>query len=470
MGVNITDKSGVPEQPQNTGGAVPKLDPNDMPTMSPVQVPKAMQQMGTQHMLGEQFIASVIKEGKLAALMDNNVTPELFNGFEVQLFESLLHHARTHGKIPAAETFFQHVEIDTLPDTTEPPSYYAEQLRDRFIADQIRDCLLDAKALVTDKRDPMAALAMVQKRTMAMSMGASPRAILDMRESGDKLLSAYAEQLSTPADAAVMTGWETPDSFTGGSRGGDVISFVGRPADGKSWLTFFQAINAWKNQKKRVMVVSMEMLPLVCAQRISSLYSSTAFKYLMKAELPSPSLNKYKQGIVEMSNEEQPFFIIDGNLTATVEDIWNYALMLKPDVIYIDGAYLVGNSNKRLDRFARVAENARLFKSELSTNLKIPLNLTYQFNREAAKKAKQKKGDNKAGLEDIGFSDEIGQISSLVMAVRKNADVSSLNHRWVDILKGRNGETGGFEINWNFRQMNFTEYVPDPTNLVMDNI
>ncbi|MGI4990987.1 DnaB-like helicase C-terminal domain-containing protein (plasmid) [Halobacteriovorax sp. GFR7] len=465
MAVNINPPNAP--KPHETGGVVPKLTPDQMPKMSPVQVPKSVQAVGTQHMLGEQYIASVLKEGKLASLMEHNVTPELFNGFEVQLFEQLLKHAKAHGKVPAQEVFFQHVEIDTLPDTTEPPSYYAQKLRDRFIADQIRDCLLEAKTLVTDKHDPMAALQMVQNRVMAMSMGASPRAILDMRESGDILLSAYAQQLSTPEDAAVMTGWETPDSFTGGCRGGDVISFVGRPADGKSWMTLYQALHAWRNQKKRVMFVSMEMLPLICAQRVSSMYTSTAFKYLMKAELPSPSLKKFKDGVVEMANEHAPFFVVDGNLTATVEDIWHYALMLKPDAIYIDGAYLVGNSNKRLDRFSRVAENARLFKSELSTNLKIPLNLTYQFNRDAAKKMKQKKGDNKAGLEDIGFSDEIGQLSSLVLAVQKNADVSSLYHRWVDILKGRNGETGGFEVNWDFRRMNFSEYIPDPTNLTM---
>lgn len=468
MGVNVTDNSSPAPKP--TGGFVPpqaNAPTAGAPKMQPVTIPQNMQ-MGTAHMLGEQFIASVIKEGKLAALMDNNVTNELFNGFEVQLFEKLIGHARSHGKIPAAETFLQSVDIDSLPDTPEPPSYYAEKLRDRFISDQIRDTLLEAKNLVTDQKDPMAALAMVQQRTMAMSMGASPRAILDMREAGSKLMAEYAQQLSTPEDAAVMTGWETPDSFTGGSRGGDVISIVGRPADGKSWLTFYQAINAWKVQKKRVMVVSMEMLPLICAQRIASLYTSTSFKHLMKAELPTPNLNNYKNGIVEMSNEDQPFFVIDGNLTATVEDIWNYALMLKPDVIYIDGAYLVGNQNKRLDRFSRVAENSRLFKSELSTNLKIPLTLTYQFNRDAAKKMKQSKGDNKADLEDIGFSDEIGQISSLVMAIQKNADVSSLNHKFVNILKGRNGETGGFEIWWDFRRMNFKEYIPDPTNLTMD--
>lgn len=458
----------------NEGGKqLPQLDPNapQAPMMKPVQAPPpTMGMMGNQHMLGEQLVASIIKEGKIGALMEHNISPELFNGFEVQLYEELIKHCKMHGKVPAKEVFLQHVDVEDLPDVTEPPSYYAQELRDRFVSDTIRDTLLEAKTLVTDKKDPMAALAMVQQKALAMSMGASPRAILDMREAGDKIISSYAQQLSTPEEAAIMTGWETPDSFTGGSRGGDVISIVGRPADGKSWCTMELAKHAWKVQKKRVLIVSMEMLPLICAQRMASIYTTTAFKHLMKAELPTPNFNKLKQGLTEMSHEDAPCWIIDGNLTATVEDIWTYALMLKPDAIYIDGAYLVGNANKRLDRFSRVAENCRLFKSELATNLSIPLCTTWQFNREAAKKAKATKGDNKAGLEDIGFSDEVGQISSLVMAIQKGQDVTSLNHKGMDILKGRNGETGAFEINWDFRKMNFQEYIPDPTNLTMSNI
>lgn len=479
MGVTFKDGKGnsidkLPPQantpPQTNGGFVPPNAgaPIQPPQAKPLQALAPNSGMGTQHMLGEQLIASIIKSGDLKDLMDNNLTDELFTGFEVQMFKVLTNYARQYGKIPAAETYLQHVDVEQLPEVVEPTKYYADKIRDRFIADNVRDCLLDAKEIITDQKNPVEALTMMQQRIMVMSMGASPRTILDMRNSKDKLMSAYAQTLSTPMDAAVMTGWETPDSFTGGSRGGDVVSIVGRPADGKSWLTFKAALHAWKVQKKRVLVISMEMLPLICAQRISSMYTQTSFKHLMKAELPTPHLNKYKQGLCEMADEDAPFWIVDGNLTATVEDIWNYAIMLKPDAIYIDGAYLVGNSNKRLDRFSRVAENCRLFKSELATNLSIPLFTTWQFNREAAKKQKQKKGDTKAALEDIGFSDEIGQISSLVMAIQKNANVSSLNHKWIDILKGRNGETGGFEINWQFRQMNFDEYVPDPTNLTMD--
>lgn len=463
MAITLKDVHGNPIGPPGAKSA-------GMPQGKPLQALAPSSGIGNQHMLGEQLIASIINSGDLKELMDNNLSAELFSGFEVQLFTVLQNYARQYGKIPHKDTFLQHVEIETLPEVSEPTKYYADKIRDRFIADNIRDCLLEAKEIITDHKKPMDALSMLQQRIMVMSMGSSARTIMDMRKSKDALMSAYAQTLSTPLDAAIMTGWETPDSFTGGSRGGDVISIVGRPADGKSWLTFKAATHAWKVQKKRVLVVSMEMLPLICAQRISSMYTQTAFKHLMKAELPTPNLNKYKQGLVEMADEDAPFWILDGNLTATVEDIWNYAIMLKPDAIYIDGAYLVGNSNKRLDRFSRVAENCRLFKSELATNLSIPLTTTWQFNREAAKKAKQKKGDTKAALEDIGFSDEIGQISSLVMAIQKNANVSSLNHKWIDILKGRNGETGGFEINWQFRTMDFSEYVPDPTNLTMDNI
>ena len=81
-----------------------------------------------------------------------------------------------------------------------------------------------------------------------------------------------------------------------------------------------------------------------------------------------------------------PFYVVDGNLTATVEDIWTLARQLKPDAIFIDGAYLVKHPKER-DRYRRVAENAELMKRELAALA--PTVCSWQFAKTAAKKNKK---------------------------------------------------------------------------------
>jgi hypothetical protein len=94
-----------------------------------------------------------------------------------------------------------------------------------------------------------------------------------------------------------------------------------------------------------------------------------------------------------------------------------------------------------------------LMKQELAALA--PVVVSWQFSRDAAKKNK-KKGE-KAGLEDIGYTDAIGQVSSLVLGLFEEESVETIKQRKIEILKGRNGEIGSFITRWDFNKMDFSE-------------
>ena len=62
--------------------------------------------------------------------------------------------------------------------------------------------------------------------------------------------------------------------------------------------------------------------------------------------------------------------------------------------------------------------------------------------------------------DDIGYSDAIFQVSSLVLGLFEEDSVETLKQRMVEILKGRSGEVGHFFTHWNFEQMIFSEIEP----------
>jgi replicative DNA helicase len=122
------------------------------------------------------------------------------------------------------------------------------------------------------------------------------------------------------------------------------------------------------------------------------------------------------------------------------------ARQLKPEVLWVDGAYLVKTQNRGAKRWEQVAEVCEGLKAGVADTLNIPVVASFQFNRQ------QKKGD-KGDLDNIAYSDAVGQISSVILGLGLSDDegsVENLYKRKIDVLKGRNGEVGSFDINWKF--------------------
>ena len=129
----------------------------------------------------------------------------------------------------------------------------------------------------------------------------------------------------------------------------------------------------------------------------------------------------------------------------------------QPDVLYVDGGYLLQAREKRIPRYERVSQTLEFLKQEISTALGVPVIVSYQFN---------KKGKDDKELENIGGSDTIGQISSIVIALyeKEENEAEFATRKKVDIIKGRNGEQGEFMINWTFDKppfMDFSEIIED---------
>ena len=163
----------------------------------------------------------------------------------------------------------------------------------------------------------------------------------------------------------------------------------------------------------------------------------------MTIEAPTEEKKDYQKVLSELPGMTHPFWVVDGNLKATVSDVQALALQLKPGAIVLDGAYLMKHPTEK-DRYRRVAENMDMIKMDLAPIA--PTVCSWQFNRDA-KKLKQ---GEEPTLDHIGYSDTIGQHSSLVLGLFEEDSVETETRRKVSVLKGRNGEAGCFFTKWDF--------------------
>ena len=235
-----------------------------------------------------------------------------------------------------------------------------------------------------------------------------------------------------------------------------------------SWFSLWVTIHNWL-KGRNILFVSMEMAPIAVANRIAAIYTKTNVSLITKPGLSNADFlgqkqtqyKKFVQSLFSMEQEKGKLYVVDGNLAAYAEDLYMLAAQLHCDGMFIDGAYLLRHKNTRLDRFTRVAENVELMK-QFTSELDIPSFASWQFNRGAAKKGKQSK--EKAGLEDIGYSDAIAQVSSIALGLLQEEGVETMNSRAIDIMKGRGGEVGQFRVHWDFQKMNFSEITENEDN------
>lgn len=415
---------------------------------------------------GKQFIAAAVKEQSVADFLRFGNMDHLFKANEVEIYDFTKGFLKQYGKLPTEDTIFAHTgeELTKAPETAE---YYYDLLQARNTELTLKASMKKASEnLSAENKDPDEALKILMDACMLLVQQKHQKKIVDFRQAHDTVVQAYTAAYKEE-DAKLMLGWPTFDEMSGGIGKGDLLSMVGYTMAGKTWQMLHSAMHGWRKanmlylatgndihlQGSSRMFVSMEMDHTIIEQRMAAMQTHLPMNHLKFAALSTTGMKKLKKGLLEIQGYGSPFWIVDGNLSQTVEDTVMLARQLKPDATFIDGAYLMKHP-KENDRYRRVAENADLLKQELASLM--PVVASWQFSKGVVKK--KAKGE-KVGLDDIGYAHAIAEVSSIVLGLFETDSVETLLRRVIEVLKGRSGEVGSFMTHWNFHDMNFDEYI-----------
>ncbi|MBS7812328.1 DnaB-like helicase C-terminal domain-containing protein [Roseococcus pinisoli] len=403
-------------------------------------------------LLAQSFVASIVDSPKgLELLLEvGDPAPLFVTEPDQKLWSFVSGHLTTHGKLPHRSTIAAVMKID-LPQALEPASFYQEKLTEFFV----RSSLGTMATGIQEHIGAAAAqelLAAAQEAMNGILKVQMQRNLHDFRHAAPAILKAH-NLAQVGGAVGFSSGWPSFDKQAAGLRQGDVISIVGRPAAGKSWLLLWIALYMWRRHKLCILFVSMELDQLAVMQRLSGIYGQVAAGQVVSGQLSTKTYNAFRVTLSGLEDEEVPFWVLDANLAGTVDDVAALQAMLQPDATLIDGAYMLTHP-KESDIYKRVALNANLIKQKLAK--RGPVVASWQFARTAKKKPK----GEKPGMEDIAYSDVIPQVSSIVMAIMEDDSTETSNTREVAIVKGRGGQVGSFRVNWNFAwTTDFSEFV-----------
>jgi replicative DNA helicase len=387
-----------------------------------------------------KFIASLLgAQTGSAQYMKLKPSSELFaGGTEQWLFSFVDAYMSKYGQLPGPELLKEEsnkagVFVPLPTEVDGAPGFYFDKLIERAKFNSIKSGALAVQDHLNSGNTSAAEKVISDLAFELLRSGKKTQIVDYAQEGGAMVLSEVKKKLLLGDDYGIQFGWPYLDAMTGGLMGGDVVSMVGRPASGKTWMVLYVALNAWLHGKV-VLFVSMEMRPLLLMQRIAALDTSIPVGHFKHATLGTIH-KKHMTDVFKGNKEKQPFWVVDGALSATPNDLSLYARQLGADVVVVDGAYLMKSANPKLQRWERVTENAERIKGDIAEALDIPTIISYQFNREATKK---KVGA--PGVEDIAYTDAIGQLSSVVLGLMQEDNITTVLSRDLDVLKGRSGE------------------------------
>jgi replicative DNA helicase len=403
--------------------------------------------------LGFQFIHSLVRSGNPSPLQD--VQREFFVGDELPAYNFVVEHYNRHGRLPDVSTLSERGIPRTLR-ASEPPSYYSQRLRSRFVYNLINERFPDITAAMRS-RNSEEAFSVIQNISSLGAHVLNPATFTTLDTAAAEVLEDYALAKDTVGLRGVTFGYPTLDAATQGAQPGDLVVVAGRPSMGKSYILSEMAFKAWQAGNS-LAIVSMEMNNLQVVRRFLGRMIGTNPGLIRSGRLSTWSERALRRRVAEISGMP-PVFILSGDMDKSTDAVAKMVAEHLPSVVYVDAAYLLSPASK--ERFNGKHEKLSQVQKELkqiAIKYDRPIIMTHQLNRNVKTKAKEA-----ADMGDLAGTGSIEQDASIILTARYGPPPFETSTRQIDMLKNRDGIINDFKIRFSFDPLCFDEMHEDDT-------
>lgn len=395
---------------------------------------------------GKKLVAAILASGSVETL--RKIRQDVLLEDEVEAFQYVSQHYRRYHELPTVQTVEQETRI-RLPRALESVDYYTKKVYDRQVFQFLREDFTELKGALqsmdVDRAKEIVAAMHSHTRT-----GNASEDLRNLAQASQMVLRRYEDAHHRPGVTGIPSGYGRMDEATGGYQPGDLVSYIGRMATGKTYTLLKQAHYAWQ-QGYSVMLVTTEMTIEQMVRRTLALATRIQPDAIRKGMLCNYGYRRLQRYVDSMVGTDR-FNIYAAAFGGRTTDIEILMHELTPDIVFVDGAYLLKppESKRSMTRLERVPEVIDSLK-QIALSSARPIIASSQFSRGAGKKGKD------GSMETIAYSDAIGTHSSIVVAIKEGRPPYQKTRRVLEIMKGREGEEGEYEIYYDFDNMNFDE-------------
>lgn len=392
-----------------------------------------------------QILSKILNQRSINLLTLNSITDDYFKQYWNE-YKFIKDHFDQYGNVPDKETFLSKFPNFDIIDVAETDKYLIETFEEEHLFSVAVPILQQMSDLL--QTDSYAAVGYLKSQLPVL---AGKSAITGVDIIGDAIIryDEYVKLKDHSNEFIIPTGFkEIDDVISGFHTGEELVVVFARTGQGKSWISMKFGEHAWK-MNKRVGFIEPEMTASKTGYRFDTLHGHIPNASLMKGDI----IESYAEYIDELRTHNIPFFVAhpkDFKRKITVSKLRAFVETNNLDMLIIDGiSYLTDERKERGDSRTTQLTNISEDLMDLSIDLRIPVIVVCQSNREGAK-------EEELELENIRDSDGIAYNASLIFSVmQKDPGLQ------ITIKKNRNGENNKkFKYTWDINTGNF-EYWDD---------
>ena len=358
-----------------------------------------------------QILSRVLKSKNASILTLNGITDDYFITYQEE-YSYIMNHLKTYGNVPDKETFLSKFPNFAIVDVTETDAYLIETFNEEHLYSLTVPVINKLAEII--QSDSRAAVEYLQSQLPLLSQS---NVVIgkDIISAASERLDEWKARRANKDKFCIPTGFKELDEITGGwQRGEEFAVIFARTGQGKSWVLIKTLEHAWK-LGMRVGLVEPEMSATKTGYRFDTLSANMSNTSLVRGEY----IPEYEHYIEELVKKDTPFFVTtpkDFRRNITVAKLKSFIESNKLDILGIDGiSYLKDERKQHGDNRTTALTNISEDLMDLSIELKIPIIVVCQSNREGAKE------DDAPDLENIRDSDGIAYNASVIEALKERA-------------------------------------------------
>lgn len=403
------------------------------------------------------LISSVIDHGDLTEVLDARVTLEFFEDEEhTQVYTWLLKHWTEYSKVPDEATLKRNYPNYKLTAVPEPTSYYINEIRARRKYTIMQEGILASTDFMEDD-DVEGAVAVISQAVNDAHAQVSSLKDENLTQTGSKRMAFYADLAANPGVLRGMsTGYEVIDRATRGIQPEQFIIIIGPPKSAKSTLLMDMAITMNEEHDAKILLVSFEMSAEEQGMRHDCMRAGVSYNKLIEGRLSKKEWSKLERVTLQDQPEFESFTLsTDIAALTTVSGIRSKLEQLKPDVVCLDGIYLMQDEHGEKMGSPQAMTNISRELKRMTQATKVPILATTQ--------ALESKISKTRGIESTsaGYTSAFGQDCNVMLGVERDWDNPGQSK--LQVLLSRSGPLAKTRliIDWETSSITEQDYTDD---------
>jgi replicative DNA helicase len=406
----------------------------------------------------KKLLSKAVLEKNLTPLFMRNVNANWFaDEDDKRVWTKVRDHFSKYGECPSLEILKDNYPTYEFVQTEDSLDYLLDAVVEARRKFATVNMLRDAIESIDKRSDHEEALLRLQRGLIKIDDdGLSGTSDLDLTNEPMRRWEDYQERKNLPNGLrGYPTGFPTIDKATSGLQNGQLVVVIAPPKTGKSTLALQIALNIHREQKKVPMFQSFEMSNMEQETRYDSMRALISHQRLMTGTLTSEEESRYKKILENLENVDHKFWLVDSAAGSTVSGIAAKIQTLQPDIVFIDGVYLMIDEQSGEANTPQALTNITRGLKKLAQRFNKPIVISTQVLT-----WKMKKGNVTA--DSIGYSSSFFQDADIILGLQRE-DEAVEDTRLLKVVASRNSGPAEVTLEWQWSEGRFREM--DATDL-----